>query len=338
MASPLSQKVTVGEVALIKCIAEGHARARFSWFGPDGFKLPQKGHGLVINSVQLEDAGNYTCRVKTAYGESFAVAELVVLPPPTCEAAVPDVFIPYENVTVYLNTTGIFEAALCTNYSSLLNLRILRKVALHAAYHYKKAQHLADRLNAIQVLDSLNVINASALLGGKIVKRLFELQQAINNTNLVALDLKIDVSLLINVTDLPFQSALNRSAAIAEAIEILNGTHHHGVFLPAPDSCPSYKEVFNNTLFLPCEAEGAQILFYHNGMLVNQGQPHFRYTSYGLQVLNLNPAHAGNYTCVAVNGCASNSATAFVNITGKLYFNLCFLCSCRSNLACALFI
>ena len=328
--SPLSQTVEVGQPAVIKCIARGHPVARFSWFGPDGQVLPNydsyvkilPGGGLLIIAVQFQHRGLYTCRVNSPYGQLSEHAQLDVSPAPECGVDAPKAIIAPANSTIYLNTTEIFEATLCANYSSLVNRKIFEKVAKHAIGYYKYEQSLAERLNAILVLDILNVISASSLFSKKVLSSLERLQQVRNDTNLVTDDFGIDVSALVNTTDLPSQSAVNRSAAIANAIRILNATHRSGVFYPAPDFCTSFVNILNNSVYLTCEAVAEKFVFYHNGVPINGDTAHFKIWKRALLVHNIIPSLAGNYTCVAVKGCASQSATAIINVTSE------FSCSC----------
>ena len=307
---------------------------RFSWFGPNDQILRSsypdliaKGDTLMILAVSLKDAGRYTCRVKSSLGKFSAVATIAVSSPPPCEVALPHIVKKPENVTVYLNASGLIEAALCTNYSLLLKPSNLQKVAKHAATHYRLRPHLAEHLNAIQVLDTLNIINATALFDSKILRSLSELQQVVNNSDLLTLDFNINVDLLVNASDLPLQSAINRSAAVANAVKVLNGSHNLGVFLPAPATCPQYQEVFNNTIYLPCETKPdpetvVNVTFYHNGLPVDKSDRRFQFHRGGLLVRNVSPTLAGNYTCVAVKRCASSSVSSFVNVTGKLDIDL----------------
>ena len=331
-----SHKLRVGDPAVLICTlrADLPGPHQFSWFGPKNETLISSipdyivyHRTLVISNLTYDDTGRYTCRVTTPVGQFSAFAMISVLPAIPCEFDPPIIALKPKNVTVYLNTTGLIEAAHCTNYSSLLKINLLTKTANTAVKRYRTDQRFAEQLNAIQVLDTLNIINASVLFDSKVLESLSKLQQIVNNSNLLTLDFNISTTSLVNTVDLPSQSAINRSAALANAINILSVSHPREVFMPAPAQCPQHEEVFNNTVFLPCDTESRPqtITFYHNGIPIDRSDTRFQYYRYGLQIRNISPVLAGKYTCVAVNGCASSSVPSFVNVTGKLDIDLMHL-------------
>ena len=243
---------------------------------------------------------------KSCICKLFALAEIEV----KCKDAPPKIIVQPENVTVFLNDNEPFEDTPCTDYFSLLKRDKFIKIAVRAADRYRNNQIWAKRLNAIQVLENLNVIKLSTLLSSqdlsKILDSISELQQVVNNPRLSTAD-------LINATSLPSKSLVYRSAAILTSVKVLNATRRTGLFLPATNKCPPSKQ-----LLIPCEANTGKIDFYYNGALVSRDHPRFLYNKHGLQFLSAVCALGGNYTCVAVNGCARQSTSAFIDMPSKL--------------------
>ena len=65
----------IGETVIIKCSADGTPEANLSWFKrrkklepSRRIALSSQGH-LVINAIQLSDAGYYTCLAKNSAGQ-----------------------------------------------------------------------------------------------------------------------------------------------------------------------------------------------------------------------------------------------------------------------------
>ena len=243
---------------------------------------------------------------KLSFANFFAVAEIEV----KCTDALPKIIVQPENVTVFLNDNEPFEDTPCTDYFSLLKRKAFRKIAVRAADRYRKNQKWAKRLNTIQVLQSLNVVKLSTLLRppdlSKVLDSMSELQRVINNP-------RLSTDNLINASSLPSKSLVYRSAAILTSVKVLNATRRTGLFLPASNKCPPSKQ-----LLIPCEADTGRIDFYYNGALVSRDHPRFLYNKHGLQFLSTVRALGGNYTCVAVNGCARQSTSAFIDMRSKL--------------------
>ena len=229
-------------------------------------------------------------------------------------------------MSFFINENEPFEDSPCTNYLSLLKRKRFTKIAVRAADRYRNNQDWARRLNAIQVLESLNVIKLSTLLSpqdlSKVLDSMSELQQAVNNKSLSTADLLIDAS------SLPSKSLVHRSAVILTAVKVLNATSRKGLFLPASNKCPPS----DRQLLIPCEADRGTIVFYYNGTVVSRDHPRFLYNKHGLQLLRTVRALAGNYTCVAVNGCARQSTSALIDISRKLHARIFKPSSCYYNL------
>ena len=160
-----------------------------------------------------------------------------------CRDAPPKIIVQPENVTVFLNDNEPFEDTPCTDYFSLLKRKFFIKIAVRAADRYRKNQEWAKRLNAIQVLHSLNVIKLSTLLSSqalsKVLDRISELQQVVNNVSL-------STAYLINASSLPSKSLVYLSAAILTFVKVLNATRRTELFLPASKKVPAIQTIANS--------------------------------------------------------------------------------------------
>ena len=216
-------------------------------------------------------------------------------PPPEITSEMPDLI-----EAKFIPTVPLLLTPLCVNFSELvISDKLIKNTKTAIKFYKSRSDHLAF-LNSLQMLIAFEH-GISDVLDPESLQQLYHIKSDLDD-----------------ISQLPFMSALNRSALLIDAVLTMNKSY---VFSPVPENCSAllYPVIHGEAIHIPCTSDG-KVNWYHNGYPISSVR-HQVLRDGSLLMKNLLPIDKGVYTCVSTStsDCAQTSQSTYVNVPGIVF-------------------